>query len=319
MKIVVLDGHTLNPGDLDWAPLAAHGELQVYPRSAPGEVLERAADAAILLTNKVVLDAARLAQLPALRHIGVTATGTNVVDLAAARARGISVSNVPAYSTPSVAEHVFALILALARRVEGHAALVRQGRWSAAPDFSFWEGELVELCGRRLGVVGCGAIGLAVARIGQAFGMEVLVHTRHPEEHRAELPEATFLPLDELLAASDVVTLHCPLTPETEGLLDARRLALLRPGAYLINTGRGPLVDAAALAAALEAGALAGAGLDVLAVEPPPPDNPLPQARNCLVTPHIAWATRASRTRLLTVVAANVGAFIAGRPQNLVT
>ena len=318
MKIVVLDGHTLNPGDLDWAPLAAHGELTVYPRSAPEEVPERAAGAALLLTNKVVLDAGRLAQLPELRYIGVTATGTNVVDVAAARARGIAVTNVPAYGTPSVAEHVFALLLALARRVEGHSALVREGRWSAAPDFSFWEGELVELSGRRLGLVGCGAIGRAVARIGLAFGMQVLVHTAHPERHRDELPEATFLPLEELLAQSDVVSLHCPLTPGTEKLLDARRLALLRPGAFLLNTGRGPLIDEAALAAALNAGQLAGAGLDVLSVEPPPGSNPLLTARNCLITPHLAWATRAARVRLMNVVVANVAAFLGGRPQNLV-
>ncbi len=318
MKIVVLDGYTLNPGDLDWAPLAAHGELEVYPRSAPGEVLERTAGAEILLTNKVVLDADRLAQLPDLQYIGVTATGTNVVDLAAARARGIPVTNVPAYSTPSVAEHVFALLLALAKRVEGHSTLVHEGRWSAAPDFSFWEGDLVELAGRRLGLVGFGAIGKAVARIGLAFSMEVLAHTAHPERHRDELPGVSFVSLEELLAGSDVVSLHCPLTPDTERLLDARRLALMRPEAFLLNAGRGPLVDEAALADALNQGRLAGAGLDVLSVEPPPASNPLLKARNCLITPHIAWATRASRSRLLEVAAANVGAFLAGKSQNVV-
>ncbi len=318
MKIVVLDGHTLNPGDLDWAPLAALGELEVYERSAPDEVEARVAGAEIALTNKVPFDAARLQRLPQLRYIGLTATGTNVVDLAAARSRGVTVSNVPAYSTASVAEHVFALLLALTRRVEGHASLVRDGGWSVSPDFSFWEGELVELAGRRLGVVGCGAIGRAVIRIGQAFGMEVAAHTAHPERHRAELPGVTFLPLEELLASSDVVSLHCPLTPATEKLLDARRLALLRPGAFLLNTGRGQLVDEAALAAALNAGQLAGAGLDVLAAEPPAADNPLLRACNCLITPHIAWATRAARSRLLAVVVANLAAFMAGAPQNVV-
>ena len=318
MKIVVLDGHTLNPGDLDWTPLAALGELEVYARSAPAEVEARVAGAQVVLTNKVPFAATRLQRLPELRYIGVTATGTNVVDLAAARAQKVVVTNVPAYSTPSVAEHVFALLLALARRVEGQAALVREGRWSASPDFSFWEGELVELAGRRLGVVGCGAIGRAVIRIGQAFGMEVAAHTAHPQRHRAELPGVTFLALDELLASSDVVSLHCPLTEATEKLLDARRLALMRSGAYLINTGRGPLVDEAALAAALNAGQLAGAGLDVLAAEPPAADNPLLTARNCLVTPHIAWATRAARSRLLAVLVANLAAFIAGDPQNVV-
>jgi glycerate dehydrogenase len=318
MKIVVLDGHALNPGDLDWGPLAAHGELQVHPRSAPGEVLERAAGAEVLFTNKVVLDADCLAQLPDLQYIGVTATGTNVVDLAAAKARGIVVTNVPAYSTPSVAEHVFALLLALARRVEGHSTLVREGRWSASPDFSFWDGELVELAGRRLGLVGFGAIGQAVARIGLAFGMRILVNTGHPERHRGDLPGVSFLALEELLAGSDVVSLHCPLTPETEHLLDARRLALMRPGAFLINTGRGPLVDEAALATALNEGRLAGAGLDVLSSEPPSPGNPLLAARNCLITPHIAWATRASRSRLLDVVVANVAAFLTGKSRNVV-
>jgi len=319
MKIVVLDGFTLNPGDLDWAPLAALGKLEVFERSAPDEVEARCAGAEIALTNKVPFDAERLARLPELRYLGVTATGTNVVDLAAARARGITVTNVPAYSTPSVAEHVFALLLALARRVEGHAALVRGGRWSVSPDFSFWEGELVELAGRRLGVIGCGAIGRAVIRIGQAFGMVVAAHTAHPERHRAELPGVAFLSLEELLATSDVVSLHCPLTPATEKLLDTRRLALMRPDAYLLNTGRGPLVDEAALAAALNAGHLAGAGLDVLAVEPPAAENPLLTARNCLITPHTAWATRAARSRLLAVVVANVAAFIGGAPQNVVT
>ena len=318
MKIVVLDGYALNPGDLDWAPLAAHGELEIHPRSAPEEVLARAAGAEMLLTNKVVLDAERLEQLPDLKYIGVTATGTNVVDLVAAKARGIVVTNVPAYSTPSVAEHVFALLLALARRVEGHSTLVREGRWSASPDFSFWDGELVELAGRRLGLVGFGAIGQAVARIGLAFGMRILVNTGHPERHRGDMPGVSFLSLEELLAGSDVVSLHCPLTPETEHLLDARRLALMRPGAFLINTGRGPLVDEAALATALNEGRLAGAGLDVLSSEPPSPGNPLLTARNCLITPHIAWATRASRSRLLDVVVANVAAFLAGKPRNVV-
>lgn len=320
MKIVVLDGHALNPGDLDWGPLEALGEVQVYPRSTPEEVPERASGVEVLLlTNKVMLDEETMAQIPGLRYIGITATGTNVVDLAAARQRGIVVTNVPAYSTPSVAEHVFALLLALARRVEGHSDLVRAGRWTAAPDFSFWEGELVELAGRTLGIVGFGAIGRAVARIGLAFGMAVLVHTAHPERHREELPGVKFVALEELLAASDVVTLHCPLTPSTEELIDARRLALMRPSAFLLNTGRGRLVDEAALAQALNEGRLAGAGLDVLSVEPPAAGNPLLQARNCLVTPHIAWATRAARVRLLETVVANVAAYLAGAPQNRVS
>lgn len=320
MKIVVLDGHTLNPGDLDWSPLEALGELTVYERTLSGQVLERSAGATVLLTNKVILDAGILQRLPELRFIGILATGTNVVDLDAARRREVVVSNVPAYGTPSVAEHVFALLFALARRVETHGELVRQGGWRRSKDFCFWDGELMELAGRTLGIVGFGAIGQAVARAGRAFGMEVVCHTAHPDRHRQAAEEAgvRFLELEPLLEAADVVTLHCPLTPATEKLLDGPRLARMKPSAFLINTGRGALVDEAALAKALEDGRLAGAGVDVLSTEPPPPDNPLPTARNCIVTPHIAWATRAARQRLLATAVANVAAFQRGVPQNVV-
>lgn len=317
MRIVVLDGHTLNPGDLSWDELAALGDLTVHPRT-PAELVEvRAHGAEIVLTNKVVLDRATLARLPQLRYLGVLATGTNVVDLAAARERGIPVTNVPGYSTASVAQMVFALLLELTQQVGQHAALVRAGRWSASPDFAFWERPLVELDGQILGLVGFGAIGRRVAAIGAALGMQVLVHTAHPERH-ADATAVTFVPLEELLRRSDVVSLHCPLTPSTQGLLDARRLALLKPTALLINTGRGPLVDAAALAAALNGGRLAGAGLDVLTEEPPPLDNPLLSAANCVITPHIAWATRAARLRLMATVVANLRAFLAGTPQHVV-
>ena len=316
MKIVVLDGYTANPGDLDWAPLAAFGELTVHERTPAILTLERAAGAQVLLTNKVLLGAAELAALPELRYVGVLATGYNVVNVATARACGVVVTNVPAYSTPSVAQHVFALLLELTRGAGRHAELVRKGRWSSAPDFAFWETPQVELAGLTFGIVGFGAIGQAVARIALAFGMRVLVATRRPDP--AAWPEVAFVPLDELFATADVVSLHCPLTDETRGMVSTARLAAMKPSAWLINTGRGPLVDEAALAAALNAGQIAGAGLDVLAQEPPPADNPLLTAPNCVITPHLAWATRAARARLLDTAIANVRAFLEGKPQNRV-
>lgn len=320
MKIVVLDGYALNPGDMSWQALAALGNCMVYDRTPKELVVERAAGADVVLTNKVVLAAEQLAQLPQLRYIGVTATGFNVVDVEAARRQNILVTNVPAYSTASVAQLVFALLLELTQQVGHHARLVREGRWSASPDFCFWDRPLVELDGLTLGIVGFGAIGRRVARLAGAFGMEVLVYTAHPEKYRqsAEGKDARFVGLDELFVASDAVTLHCPLTEETRALVDARRLESMKPTAYLINTGRGPLVDEAALAAALNSGRIAGAGLDVLSAEPPPADNPLLPAANCCITPHIAWATRAARERLMATAVANVRAFVAGQPQNVV-
>ena len=316
MKIVVLDGYTANPGDLDWSPLMALGEVTVHERTPAALSVARAAGAQVVLTNKVMLGAAEMAALPELRYIGVLATGYNVVDVAAARARGVVVTNVPAYSTPSVAQHVFALLLELTRGAGHHAALVRQGRWSAAPDFAFWTTPQVELAGLTFGIVGFGAIGQAVARIALAFGLRVLVHTRTPDP--ATWPEVTFVALDRLFAEADVVSLHCPLTGETQGMVNAPRLATMKPTAYLLNTGRGPLVDEAALAAALHAGRIAGAGLDVLAQEPPAVDNPLLVAPNCVITPHLAWATKAARQRLLDVAVDNVREFLAGREQNRV-
>lgn len=316
MKIVVLDGYAANPGDLDWSPLTALGELTVHDRTPAELTVARAAGAQVVLTNKTALGAAELAALPELRYIGVLATGYNVVDVAAARERGIVVTNVPAYSTPSVAQQVFALLLELTRGAGRHAALVRQGRWSTAPDFCFWEGPQVELAGLTFGIVGFGAIGQAVARIAQAFGLRVIVHTRTPDP--AAWPEVTFVERAALFAQADVVSLHCPLTEETRGMINATTLAAMKPGAYLINTGRGLLVDETALAAALHAGQIAGAGLDVLVQEPPAADNPLLTAPNCVITPHLAWATRASRQRLLDVAVDNVRAFVAGREQNRV-
>jgi len=314
MKIVVLDGYTMNPGDLSWEGLEGLGECAVYERTPPERVVERAAGAEVVLTNKVVLDGAVMARLPALKYIGVLATGYNVVDTAAARERGIVVTNVPAYSTRSVAQLVMALVLELAHHVGDHSRGVREGRWTASKDFAYWDWPLVELEGLVMGIVGFGQTGRAVADLARAFGMHVLVHTRTPTAG----PGVEFVDLATLLRRSDVVSLHCPLTPQTEGLVNAKRLALMKPTAFLINTSRGPVVNERDLAEALSAGRIAGAGLDVLSTEPPKADNPLLGAKNCFITPHFAWATRAARERMMKTVVANVRAFLAGRPQNVV-
>lgn len=315
-RIVVLDGFTLNPGDLDWASLTALGPCEIHERTPDDEIVARASGAPIVLTNKTVLGRAELSQLPGLRYLGVLATGTNVVDLAAAREHGVVVTNVPAYATASVTQVTFGLLLELTLRTGGHAASVRAGDWSRQADFSYTLQPLVEIAGLTFGIVGFGHIGRAVANVAQAFGMNVLVHTRRAP---AELPPGVrCVDLETLLRESDVVSLNCPLTPETRHLINARTLALMRPSAYLLNTGRGPLVEEAALAEALNAGRLAGAGLDVLAVEPPPPDHPLLTARNCILTPHVGWATGAARARLLAVAVANLRAFLRGQPQNVV-
>ena len=314
--IVVLDGHTANPGDLSWEPLEAVGRCTVHDRTVPAEIVPRAAAADIVLTNKTPLTRETIEALPRLACIGVLATGYNVVDAVAARDRGIPVCNVPEYGTPTVAQATFALLLELTNRVGHHADTVRAGRWSACPDFCYWDGGLVELAGLTLGIVGHGRIGRAVAGIGRAFGMNVLANRRSP--HPGDEPGVRQVDLPTLLRESDVVSLHCPLTPETNGLIDAAALSLMKPTAFLLNTSRGPLVVESDLAAALEAGVIAGAGLDVLREEPPPATNPLLQARNCIVTPHQAWATRAARRRLIDVAAGNVAAFVAGRPRNVV-
>lgn len=314
MKIVVLDGYTMNPGDLSWEGLEGLGECAVYERTPPARVVERAAGAEVVLTNKVPFDAERMARLPELKYIGVLATGYNIIDTAAARERGIVVTNVPAYATRSVAQLVMALVLELAHHVGHHARTVREGRWTASKDFAYWDWPLVELEGLVMGIVGFGRTGRAVADLARAFGMRVLVHTRTPTAG----PRVEFWDLETLLRRSDVVSLHCPLMPETEGLVNARRLAMMKPTAFLINTSRGPVVNERDLAEALSAGRIAGAGLDVLSTEPPKADNPLLAAKNCFITPHIAWATRAARERLMKTVVANVRAFLAGRPQNVV-
>jgi glycerate dehydrogenase len=318
MKIVILDAHTTNPGDLSWDPLARLGDLAVHDRTAPTEVLQRAADADAVITNKTLLDGDLLAALPRLRYVGLLSTGTNAVDLTAASRLAITVTNVPGYSTPGVAQAVFALLLELTNRTGHHADEVRSGRWSRSPDFCWWDGELVELEGLTLGVVGFGAIGRRVAAIGQAFGMRTIAATRSLPAGTVH-DGVTIETLDGVFREADVVSLHCPLTAETEALVDARRLSLMKPTAYLINTARGGLVVEADLAAALRDGRLAGAGLDVLSREPPPVDNPLLTAPRCVISPHVAWATRKARGRLIEEVAANVRGFLEGSPRNVVT
>ena len=315
MKIVVLDGYTLNPGDLSWDELKALGECEVFDRTPPDQTVARAKDAEIALTNKTVLDGKVLGQLPKLRYAGVLATGYNVVDVPAARERKIVVTNVPAYSTSSVAQMVFAHLLELTHHVGHHAQSVREGRWTASADFAYWDFPLIELSGLTMGIVGYGRIGRETATVARAFGMKVLAARR---ARKPETDEVEFVPLDELFRRSDVISLHCPLTPETKGLVNAQRLELMKPTAFLINTSRGPVVDEPALADALNSGRIAGAGLDVLAVEPPPPTHPLLKAKNCQITPHIAWATRAARERLMKTAVDNVRLFLAGGRVNVV-
>jgi glycerate dehydrogenase len=316
MNIVVLDGHTLNPGDLSWSELENLGRCVVYDRTPAEAVIERAHRSEILLTNKTVLGKDQIEVLPQLRYIGVLATGYNVVDLATARALKITVTNVPAYSTRSVAQLTFALLLELALHVGHHSDTVRTGKWTASRDFCYWDYPLIELEGLTFGVVGFGRIGRAVADLARCFGMQVLVHTRTPPEEKP--PATRFVDLEALFRESDVISLHCPLTSQTERMVNDDRLRLMKKSAFLLNTSRGPLIDEAALARALNEGRIGGAGLDVLSKEPPGA-NPLLGAKNCVVTPHIGWATLAARARLMKIAVANVKAFLAGQPTNVVS
>ena len=316
MHIVVLDGYAANPGDLSWDEMKKLGECTIYDRTSPAEILERAQGAEILLTNKTVLNAEVINALSALRYIGVLATGYNIVDAEAARARGVIVTNIPAYSTDSVAQMVFAHLLNICQQVQHHSEEVRKGRWSSNPDFCFWDTPLIELRGKKIGIVGLGHTGSRTARIAIAFGMEVYACT---SKSSFQLPhEIKKMELDELFAECDIISLHCPLTPDTRELVNARRLSLMKPTAILINTGRGPLVNEQELADALNAGRIYAAGLDVLGQEPPRADNPLLTARNCYITPHIAWASTAARERLMRIAVDNVKAYSEGKPVNVV-
>ena len=314
MKIVVLDGYGLNPGDLSWDAVSQLGELTVYDRTSSEEVIERSAGAEAILTNKTVITAEIMEALPDLKYIGVLATGYNVVNIDAAREKGIVVTNIPAYSTPSVAQMVFAHILNIAQQVQHHSEEVRKGRWTNNADFCFWDTPLIELREKKIGLVGLGHTGFNTARIAIGFGMQVTAYT---SKSSLQLPpEIKKRTLDELFSECDIVSLHCPLTDETKELVNAERLRLMKPTAILINTGRGPLVNEQDLADALNAGKLYAAGLDVLSSEPPKADNPLLTARNCYITPHIAWASLEARTRLMDILVENIKALQAGKPVN---
>lgn len=312
MRICILDGYSLNPGDLDWSPVERLGDVTLFDRTPADKIVERAADADIVLTNKVPFSADTLRQLPRLRFICVLATGYNIIDTEAAARQGVVVANIPAYSTMSVAQMAFAHILNITNHVASYAREVADGKWTNCPDFCFWDSALTELAGKTMGIVGLGNTGMATARIAVALGMKVVALTSKSAD---TLPEGiTPASLDDVLASADVVSLHCPLTPSTRHLINAASIAKMKPSAILINTGRGPLVDEQAVADALNGGRLAAFGADVLSQEPPRGDNPLLSARNCFLTPHIAWATLEARTRLMSTATENVRQFIAGEP-----
>ena len=317
MNLTILDGHALNPGDLDWSVFEKFGNLAVYSRSDPELVVERAADSEIIFTNKVVFDETVLAQLPKLKYIGIFATGYNVVDVETARRRGITVTNIPKYSTDSVVQLTFAHLLNLTFQLSGHTESVRRGDWSRCPDFCYWNGPLIELAGLTFGTVGYGTIGQKVASLAEAFGMKSIVYgpRLHPTVRHGNIQCVGF---DELLETSDVVSLHCPLKDDNREMIGAAQLAKMKPTAFLLNLSRGGLLDEAAVADALNSDRIAGAGLDVLSTEPPSPMNPLIRAKNCFITPHYAWGTLAARQRLLQIAAENLQAFLDGKPQNVV-
>lgn len=318
MKLCVLDGNAVNPGDLSWDALAAFGDLTVFPRTAEEETIAHIGESEVVFTNKTILSRDVLERCPNVRYIGVLATGYNVVDLAYARERGIIVTNIPAYSTEGVAQHTFALLLELCIRVGYHARTVREGKWSACPDFCYWDHPVTLLSGKTMGIIGFGAIGQAVAKIAQAFGLCILVYSRTP---KPELESASlrFVSLNELLAQSDIVSLHCPLTEQTRHMISAQTLEQMKTGAYLINTARGGVVEEQAVADALVSGKLGGFAADVLSTEPPKANNPLLTAPNSVITPHLAWASTDCRLRLLDIAAGNVQAFLEGNPQNVVS
>ncbi|MCF0061717.1 D-2-hydroxyacid dehydrogenase [Dyadobacter chenwenxiniae] len=315
MNIVILDGYTLNPGDLDWAPIQEFGNVTIYDRSASEEIVTRAKDAEVLLVNKVVLTEAILDELPKVKYIGIMATGFNNIDINAARKHNITVTNVKAYGPASVAQQTFALLLAVVNHAELHSQSVFAGDWVASPDFCYWKTPLTELAGKTMGLIGLGDIGSQVAKIALAFGMKVIAYRKHP------MPTAgiEMVSLEDVFEKSDVISLHCPLTDETKEIVNKERLARMRRNAIILNTGRGPLIQENDLAEALKNGIIAGAGLDVLSTEPPKADNPLLSASNCIITPHVAWATFEARKRLLQMVADNLESFMNGEAKNVVS
>lgn len=316
MKIVILDGYTVNPGDLKWDPISILGECDIFDRTPPEKVYERSMNAEIIITNKVIIDREMILKLPGLKYIGVIATGYNVVDLEAARENDITVANIPNYCTKSVAQVVFAHILELSHHLGHHSQTVKSGKWSASKDFCYWDYPQIELYSKIMGIIGCGSIGQAVAGIALQFGMKVLIYDicKRPLDNL----EVEFVDLNTLFSKSDVVSLHCPLTPDTKEIINFSTLSKMKKTAFLINAARGPLVNEKELANALKKNIIAGAGLDVLGVEPPLSDNPLFKVKNCFITPHIAWASREARTRLIQYSADNIKAFLSGTTINVV-
>jgi|UniRef100_UPI004049E970 glycerate dehydrogenase len=317
MKLVVLDGYTLNPGDLNWDGIKQFGNLEVHDRTPEALVLERCQGVEIVFTNKTPLRESVLSQLPDLKYIGVLATGYNVVDVDYAKTKGIAVANVPGYGTASVVQMTFALLLELCQHVQSHSDSVRQGDWAASPDFCYWNYPLIELEGKTIGIIGFGSIGQKVADIASAFGMNILgfSRTRSDQAHRKNFK---WVELNDLLQESDVVSVHCPLFPETQGIINKDSLKLMKRSAFFLNTSRGPLMVDQDLADALNEGVIAGAGIDVLSVEPPAANNPLFKAKNCLITPHIAWATKEARSRLMGIAENNLSSFLNQKPINIV-
>lgn len=317
MKIVILDGYTENPGDLSWGGFEALGELTVYDRTPADKIIERIGDADVVLVNKVPLTRETFEACPSVKYVGVLATGYNVVDVACAKERGIPVCNIPTYGTTAVAQYVFALLLELCHHVWAHSEACRSGAWERNPDFCFWNYPLIELSGKTMGIIGFGRIGRLTAEIAQAFGMTVLAYDSY-QDKTLESGTLRYASLDELLAGSDVISLHCPLFPETEGMINSGNIAKMKDGVFIINTSRGPLIREADLAAALDSGKVAGAAVDVVSTEPIRGDNPLLTAKNCIITPHIAWAPKESRQRLMDIAVENLRAFATGKPVNVV-
>ncbi len=317
MNIIVLDGFTLNPGDISWERIASQGNFTVYDRTAPEQTVERIGTAEVIFTNKTVISADVMDKCPNLKYIGVLATGYNVIDLAAAKKHGITVTNIPGYSTPAVAQFVFALILEICCHVQAHSDSVKAGEWITSKDFAYWKYPLVELAGKTLGIYGYGSIGSAVAKTAQTFGMNVICHTRTPSKIPAD-SGVTAVSADELFARSDIITLHSPLTPQTENLINAASIAKMKDGVIIINTARGPLVNEADMRKALDSGKVGAFGADVISKEPMENTNPLLGAKNCILPPHIAWATKEARTRLMNTAADNLAAFLKGAPVNTV-